>query len=115
MLKMNDALNKTGVMIKKGCNVVVLVLMGLRFTGMDKRIIKAIRYSGKVKYDDAIRAITESNMLGSSMAEAMDLVQSNMETEYYRAVISTIQSNALGSTKIMMLKNINKNFEESQQ
>lgn len=54
-------------------------------------------------------------MLGSSMAEAMDLVQSNMETEYYRAVISTIQSNALGSTKIMMLKNINKNFEESQQ
>lgn len=34
MLKMNDALNKTGVIIKKGCNVVVLVLMGLRFTGM---------------------------------------------------------------------------------
>lgn len=82
---------------------------------MDKRIIKAIRYSGKVKYDDAIRAITESNMLGSSMAEAMDLVQSNMETEYYRAVISAIQSSTLGSTKIMMLKNINKNFEESQQ
>ena len=82
---------------------------------MDKRIIKAIRYSGKVKYDDAIRAITESNMLGSSMAEAMDLVQSNMETEYYRAVISAIQSSTLGSTKIIMLKNINKNFEESQQ
>ena len=113
MLKID--LTKTGAMLKKGCNIVVPVLMGLRFTGMDKQILKAIRYSGKVKYDDAIRAITESNMLGSSMAEAMDLVQSNMETEYYRAVISAIQSNTLGSTKIMMLKNINKNFEESQQ
>ena len=115
MLKMNDVLNKTKVMIKKGCNVVVPVLIGLRFTGMDKRIIKAICYNSKVKYDDAIRVITESNMLGSSMAEAMDLVRSNMGTEYYRAVISAIQSNTLGSTKIMMLKNINKNFEESQQ
>ena len=113
MLKID--LTKTGAMLKKGCNIVVPVLMGLRFTGMDKQILKAIRYSGKVKYDDAIRAITESNMLGSSMAEAMDLVQSNMETEYYRAVISAIQSDTLGSTKIMMLKNINKNFEESQQ
>ena len=113
MLKID--LTKTGAMLKKGCNIVVPVLMGLSFTGMDKQILKAIRYSGKVKYDDAIRAITESNMLGSSMAEAMDLVQSNMETEYYRAVISAIQSNTLGSTKIMMLKNINKNFEESQQ
>ena len=115
MLKMNDVLNKTKVMIKKGCNVAVPILIGLRFTGMDKRIIKAICYNSKVKYDDAIRVITESNMLGSSMAEAMDLVRSNMGTEYYRAVISAIQSNALGSTKIVMLKNINKNFEESQQ
>lgn len=114
MLKMNDALNKTKVMIKKGCNVVVPVLLGLRFTGIDKQILNVIRYNGKVKYDDAIRAIAESNMLGSSMAEAMDLVQSNMETEYYRAVISAIQSNTLGSTKIVMLKNINKKFEESQ-
>lgn len=114
MLK-NEILSKTGAVVKKACNVVVPVLMGLRFTGMDKQILKAIRYSGNVKYDDAIRAITESNMLGSSMAEAMDLVQSNMETEYYRAVISAIQSNALGSTKLVMLKNINKNFEESQQ
>ena len=113
MLKID--LTKTGAILKKGCIIVVPVLMGLRFTGMDKQILKVIRYSGKVKYDDAIRAITESNMLGSSMAEAMDLVQSNMETEYYRAVISAIQSNTLGSTKIMMLKNINKNFEESQQ
>ena len=113
MLKID--LTKTGAMLKKGCNVLVPVLMGLRFTGMDKQILKAIRYSGNVKYDDAIRVITESNMLGSSMAEAMDLVQSNMSCEYYRSVISAINSNTLGSTKIMMLKNINKNFEKKEE
>lgn len=114
MLKMNDILNKTGMMIKKGCNIVVPVLMAVRFTGMDKQILKAIRYRGNVKYDDAIQAITESNMLGSYMIEAMNLVQSNMTCEYYRSVINIVQANTLGSTKIEMIKKINKKFEESQ-
>lgn len=112
---LQNMLSKTGKALKKGCEIAIPILLAANFTGIDKRIMNNIRYNGKVKYDDVIRAITESNMLGSSMAEAIELVRSDMSLEYYRAVINVVRSNALGSTKVTMIKNINSKFEKKEE
>jgi methenyltetrahydromethanopterin cyclohydrolase len=64
------------------------------------------RLTAKANYSGAIRAILNSDMLGSYMKEAVEVVQKDRDEDYYKSIIEIVESNMLGSYKIDMIKKI---------
>lgn len=64
------------------------------------------RLMTKADYSGAIKAIMNSDMLGSYKKDAVEAVQRDRDENYYKSVIEVANSNMLGSYKVETIKNI---------
>ena len=64
------------------------------------------RMTAKADYGEAIRAIMNSDMLGSHQRDSVEAVQKNRDESYYKAVIEIANSDMLGSHKVETIKKI---------
>lgn len=93
----------------KNLKGVILPVVGVVLSSITiSDLLDAIRYCGDVGYDDAIKAITNSNMMSSYKTEAITILKREQTSEYYRAVISTVNSNMMSSYKIDAMRNMSK-------
>lgn len=76
-----------------------------------KDVADMIRYSGNVKYSDAVNVIMSSDMFDSRKNEAMELLKRNKDSEYYKAVIRIVNSDMFDSNKIRAITNLSKEEE----
>ena len=60
----------------------------------------------KADYSGAIKAIMNSDMLGSYKKDAVEAVQKDRDEDYYKSVIEVVNSNMLGSYKVETIKKI---------
>lgn len=111
--KLKNGLNKAWDVVKKGCKIVVPILVTVMCERSKNSLIDEIQYSGNVKYDDAVNAISKSSMFSSDKRNAMQLVRRGETTEYYKAIISTVRSTMFSSDKVSAIKNMNTQEEES--
>lgn len=64
------------------------------------------RLTVKADYSGAIKAIMNSDMLGSYKKDAVEAVQKDQNEDYYKSVIEVVNSNMLGSYKVETIKKI---------
>lgn len=64
------------------------------------------RLTVKADYSGAIKAIMNSDMLGSYQKDAIDALQKDRDEVYYKSVIEVVNSNMLGSYKVETIKKI---------
>lgn len=62
----------------------------------------------KGKYDDAIKAINDSDMWSNDKSEAISIIRRDEISEYYNAIISIVDSDMWSKDKLESIKNINK-------
>ena len=97
----------------KRTSAVIIPILGVALSSISvKDLLDMIRYNGDAEYNDAVKAIMDSNMLGSDKARMMDVLKREEDSEFYKAVISTVKSNILGSTKVEIIKNMCKSTDE---
>ena len=64
------------------------------------------RLTVKADYSGTIKAIMNSDMLGSYKKDAVEAVQKDRDADYYKSVIEVVNSNMLGSYKVETIKKI---------
>ena len=111
--KLKNGLNKAWDVAKKGCKIVIPILVTVMCERSRNNLIDEIRYSGNVKYEDAVNAISKSSMFSSDKRNAMQLVKRGETSEYYKAIISMARSTMFSSDKVSAIKNMNTQKEES--
>lgn len=92
----------TGKVIVYGLSYLALIAPNL-----ENSISAMKRLTVKADYGGTVGAIMNSDMLGSYKREAVEAVQKNRDTGYYKAVIEVVNSNMLGSYKVETIKKIN--------
>lgn len=101
---------KTVMTIAKGLKGVVVPVLGVVLSSITiSDLLSAVRYSGNVGYDDAVKVIMNSNMLSSYKTEAISALDKDGTSDYYRAVISTVNSDMMSSYKVDAIRNMSKN------
>lgn len=104
-----ERLNAVGNFIKEGSKIVIPIMSYAVFSGAGHELLDKIRYSGKVKYDDAVKAITNSNMMSSDKTKALVSLKKDGDSEFYRAVIDTVTSTMFSSDKVETILSMCKN------
>lgn len=96
----------------KRTGAVIIPILGVALSSISvKDLLDMFRYNSDAEYNDAVKAIMDSNMLGSDKAKMMEVLKREEDSEFYKAVISTVKSNMLGSTKVEIIKNMCKTDE----
>lgn len=98
----------------KVCGMVAIYGVALATSNASvKDIIDKVRYSGNVKYSDAVSVIMDSSMFSSDKTRVIDVVKKDGDVEYYRAVIQIVKSSMFSSDKVKTIVNLCKDEEES--
>lgn len=97
---------------KKGCGIVLPIIGTVVCTDLVKDIYNDIRYSGKVGYDDAVKAILGSNMYSTNKQDAISVLKMGESSEYYKAVIMTARSSMYSYDRYETIKNMSEQNEE---
>lgn len=93
--------------IAKGLKGVIVPVVGVILSSITiSDLLNAVRYCGNVGYDDAVKAIMNSNMMSSYKTEAVSAVKRDGTPDYYRAVISTVNSDMMSHYKIDAIRNM---------
>lgn len=100
---------------KGGCNIILPLIGTMVFADLAKDVLDDIRYSGKVGYDDAVKAILDSGMFSNQKQEAISVLKVGENSDFYKAVISVARSSMLSYNKLETIKNMNKKNEEESQ
>ena len=101
-----ETVKTVGDFAKRSFKVVVSIL-GVTLSSITiADVLDLVRYSGNVKYNDAVKVIMDSNMLPSYKAEIMTILKRDETSEYYKVVIDTVRSSMLGSTKVEIIRNL---------
>ena len=107
---MNIKMNKeqVGKIIVGTGKVVVygLSCLALIAPHVENSIDAVKRLTAKADYSGAIKAIMNSDMLGSYKKDAVEAVQKDRDEDYYKSVIEVANSNMLGSYKVETIKKI---------
>lgn len=69
-------------------------------------IMDKIRYSGKVTYADAIRAILRSGMFSDAKQKAIYALNKDGDSAYYRSVIDIAESSLFSDAKVETIKGL---------
>lgn len=83
-----------------------LSCLALFIPHVENSVTAAKRLTVEASYSGAIKAIMNSDMLGSYKKNVIDVLQNNRSEDYYKAVIEVINSNMLDSYKIETIKTI---------
>lgn len=95
-----ERLNAVGNFVRESSKVVIPIMGYAVFSGAGHELLNKIRYSGKIKYDDAVKAITNSNMMSSDKTKVLVSLKKDGDSEFYRAVINTVTSTMFSSDKV---------------
>lgn len=101
--------------ISKGIKIASPILVTMVLSGKAKDKLEDIRYSGNVKYDDAVRAIMDSSMLSRCKREIASVVKADESSEYYRGVIYIVRSSMLSSDKVDLIKELSCKVENEEE
>lgn len=101
--------------VKKGCEIAAPVLAMVFLSDTARDTLNKLRYIGNVGYDDAVKAILDSSMVSCCKQEAISLVKMDASSEYYKAVINTVQSSMVASYKIGVIRDMNCKLEEKEE
>jgi hypothetical protein len=100
---------KTVINVAKSLKGVIIPVLGVVLSSITiSDLLNAVRYSGNVGYDDAVKVIMNSNMLASYKTEAITVLKHDGTPDYYRAVISTVNSDMMSSYKVDAIRNMSK-------
>lgn len=100
---------------KKGIRVIGPVAVAVLYNrSAIQNVVEEIRYNGKVNYDDAVKAITDSHMYSGDKYEAVMLLKVGETPEYYKAITSVIRSNGYSSDKLALIKAMNGKLESKE-
>lgn len=100
---------------KKGIRVIGPVAVAVLYNrSAIQNVVEEIRYNGKVNYDDAVKAITDSHMYSGDKYEAVTLLKVGETPEYYKAITSVIRSNGYSSDKLALIKAMNGKLESKE-
>lgn len=91
----------TGKVILSGLSCLALIA-----PHVENSINAVKRLTVKADYSGAIKAIMNSDMLGSYKKDAVEAVQKDQSEDYYKSVIEVVKSNMLGSYKVETIKKI---------
>ena len=78
-------------------------------------VMNEIRYNGNVKYDDAVKVITDSGMYSGDKCDAISLLKTGESSEYYKAIVNVVRSNMYSSDKLEMIQTMNCKIDEGSQ
>lgn len=93
--------------VAKSLKGVIIPVLGVVLSSITiSDLLNAVRYSGNVGYDDAVKVIVNSNMLASYKTEAITVLKHDGTPDYYRAVISTVNSDMMSSYKVDAIRNM---------
>lgn len=110
---LKNGLNKVKDFTKKGSKIAIPILMAVMQERSTNNLIDEIQFMGSVDYNDAVNAISRSNMFSVDKAQAIKLVKRNETSEYYKAIISGVKSTMFSVDKVQAIKNMNTNAEKS--
>jgi hypothetical protein len=100
---------KTVANVAKSLKGAIIPVLGVVLSSITiSDLLNAVRYSGNVGYDDAVKVIMNSNMLASYKTEAITVLKHDGTPDYYRAVISTVNSDMMSSYKVDAIRNMSK-------
>lgn len=111
MKKLNITKETIKDTFKVACRITLCGLAIVKSSNTAKDIIDMVRYSGNVKYSDAVDVIMDSNMFDSNKNEALALLKKNKDAEYYKTIIRIVKSNMFDSNKIKAITNFNNDEE----
>ena len=103
-MSINITRKQVGKIVKYGSKLVLgaLTFLVLYYKNGEVVVVKDEDY--EATYSDVFEAILNSAMLDSRKIEAIDIVERNQDSEYYKSVIMVIKSNMLDSRKIETIK-----------
>ena len=90
---------------------VVYTLVFAASSGLVEDIIDKVRFSGNVKYSDAVKVITDSGMFSADKQQALAVLKQNKDADFYKAVIQVVKSNMYSSDKLKTITNLCKEEE----
>lgn len=106
----------TGVkIVKRGCGIVFPIIGTVVCTDLVKDIYNDIRYRGEVGYDDAVRAILDSNMFSANKQDAISVLKTGESSEYYKAVIIAARSSMFSYDRFETIRSMSERNEEGSQ
>ena len=106
MKKININVEKVGNVIKTAGGLVLYAAVIMLPYVSTKDVVNKIRYSGNVKYSDAINAILNSGMYSSDKSKLTSMLPKDSDADLYRAVIQVANSDMFSSDKVKMIKDI---------
>lgn len=106
MKKFNLNMKTVGNFAKKSGKVALYGLATVMSYVSMKDVTEMVRYSGNVKYSDAINAIMESSMFGSDKNKIVAMLKKDGDADYYKAIIKVVKSNMFGSDKVKAIEYI---------
>ena len=106
MNKLNVNVKKIGNVIKTAGGLVLYAAVVMLPYVSTKDTVDKIRYSGNVKYSDAINAILQGGMYSSDKTKLTAILPKDADSDLYRAVIQVANSDLFSSDKVKMIKDI---------
>lgn len=107
MKKLNITKGTIKDTFKVVCTIALYGMAIAKSSNAAENMIDMVRYSGNVKYSDAVGAIMDSNMFDSRKNEALELLEQGKDAEYYKTVIRIVKSDMFDSNKIRAITNLN--------
>ena len=93
--------------VVKQVSKLVIPVVGVVLSNITvSELLNAFRYCGDVDYNDAVKAIMNSDMISSYKTEAISVLKRDETSEYYKAVISTINSDMISSYKVNVIRSM---------
>lgn len=119
-MKVNMELVKRGLSAvgeygKAVCAIVVPIVGATLVEKGVGEIVSKIRYSGKVKYDDAVRAILDSSMYSDAKKKSVALLKHDGDAEYYRAVVYITKSSMYTDAKVELIESLSVEDEKGEE
>ena len=101
---------------KRGLRIVGPILVAAWYNKSTiQNVMEDIRLSGNVGYDDAVKVITNSVMYSSDKCDAVELLMTGQDSEYYKAIINVVRANMYSSDKLDLIRTMNNKLEEGSQ
>ena len=99
-----DAIVEVG---RKGLNYAIPILGIVLFSNTVINKLDVMRYNtGTVKYDDAVRAITNSSMWSEDKSKAVAMLGADGGSNFYKAVIDVVKSSMWSEDKLKTIQDM---------
>ena len=102
----NITKGNVGPIVLQGCKIALCGLVTI-LPYISSDIVEKLRYSGNVKYSDAVNVILSSTMFSSDKNRIIELIKVDGDAEYYRSIIHVVESSMYSGDKVTAIKFIN--------